>query len=474
MRIRSHLLLFVGIAACAAGCGRPDAKFATSERTNSLMREARRPVEDTLKESFGTPAQQVGWLRFPVEYGGINGTITGFGVDPTTQQVSTLQVAFETPPEKIESNATFEFLSGKYFDPANRATLRIDSFNPATNELSLKDIEFAEPPGMGDTFVIDGGGKLSKGRHLYAVHCQHCHGVAGDGNGPTAQYLNPLPRDYRLGLFKFTSTKQTDKAARDDLSRTIKYGIPGTYMPSFLLLTDDELSMIVDYVRWLAIRGEMEKRINDELEGDYSEKAVRDRVAGGEARDAILSDLTTYLAEEYPGTVDGIADTLAEGWTVPDAEGAVVIPQKPRGADDAESRERGRKLYFSDKAKCATCHGPLGKGNGPQTEDFQKIPGTNDNFPERGLYDNWGHKVPPRDLTAGIYRGGRRPIDLYRRIYAGIKGTPMPAFGGATLNDDEIWDIVNYVMALPYQTSQPGSHGHDHQVAQTPSGTRGD
>ena len=37
-----------------------------------------------------------------------------------------------------------------------------------------------------------------------------CHGSSGAGDGPTAAFLYPRPRDYRRGLFKFTSTAQGD------------------------------------------------------------------------------------------------------------------------------------------------------------------------------------------------------------------------------------------------------------------------
>jgi mono/diheme cytochrome c family protein len=70
-------------------------------------------------------------------------------------------------------------------------------------------------------------------------------------------------------------------------------------------------------------------------------------------------------------------------------------------------------------------------------------------FDVPGLFDDWKHKIKPRDLTKGLYRGGRRPVDLYRRISAGIKGTPMPAFG-TVLKDEEIWDLVNYIMHVPH------------------------
>jgi mono/diheme cytochrome c family protein len=68
----------------------------------------------------------------------------------------------------------------------------------------------------------------------------------------------------------------------------------------------------------------------------------------------------------------------------------------------------------------------------------------------------------PRNLREGIYRGGRRPIDIFWRVSAGIAGTPMPASGPAaegaqgTLTQQEIWQIVDYVQSLPYEpASQP-------------------
>jgi hypothetical protein len=63
----------------------------------------------------------------------------------------------------------------------------------------------------------------------------------------------------------------------------------------------------------------------------------------------------------------------------------------------------------------------------------------------------------PRNLRKGIYRGGRRRIDLFSRMHAGIAGTPMPGVGAAspgaqgTLTEAEIWNIVDYVLSLPYE-----------------------
>ena len=63
----------------------------------------------------------------------------------------------------------------------------------------------------------------------------------------------------------------------------------------------------------------------------------------------------------------------------------------------------------------------------------------------------------PRNLREGVYRGGRRPLDLYWRIAAGIRGMPMPGIGPAapgapgTLSQEEIWQIVDYVRSLPFE-----------------------
>ncbi len=62
---------------------------------------------------------------------------------------------------------------------------------------------------------------------LYRRHCVHCHGISGDGRGPTAAILNPYPRDYRPGVFKFKSTYTAAEPTNADLTKTLHEGIPG-------------------------------------------------------------------------------------------------------------------------------------------------------------------------------------------------------------------------------------------------------
>jgi mono/diheme cytochrome c family protein/type IV secretory pathway VirB2 component (pilin) len=98
-------------------------------------------------------------------------------------------------------------------------------------------------------------------RGLYRKHCAHCHGITGDGAGPTAAFLNPYPRDYRKGQFKFKSTPVGQKPTHDDLKKIVMEGIPGTAMPSFKLLPDMEVESLLEYVRYLSIRGEVERQL---------------------------------------------------------------------------------------------------------------------------------------------------------------------------------------------------------------------
>ena len=67
-------------------------------------------------------------------------------------------------------------------------------------------------------------------------------------------------------------------------------------------------------------------------------------------------------------------------------------------------------------------------------------------------HDTWGTLVRPANLTAGAYRGGRRPMDIYFRIHSGINGAGMPRFGSKEkgLAPNQIWDVVNFVQVLPY------------------------
>ena len=286
------------------------------------------------------------------------------------------------------------------------------------------------------------------GYALYRRNCLHCHGVTGAGDGPTAPFVFPLPRDFRQGLFKFTSTPNGARPDRDDLRRTIRDGLHGTSMPAFeALLTPAEIEQVVDYVVFLSLRGETELALIEE-----------GFVADDSDEDALEDDIVQEL-------VQGVFSK----WE--DAGESVVDPPSERTASSPESIVRGRDLFLgrtNEKLECAGGHGPRGKGDGPSFMDlkvFNKVVFGGDpsrmprrvaelDAPTQELWkqklDGWGNPLRPADLTLGYYKGGRRPLDLYWRIAKGITGTQMPAHYPG-VNDAQIWDLVNFVLALPYQ-----------------------
>ena len=291
-------------------------------------------------------------------------------------------------------------------------------------------------------------------RGLYRRHCVHCHGVSGDGAGPTAAFLTPFPRDYRKGIYKFKATQRSARPRPDDLATVLREGIPGTAMPSFLLLPADEIEALVEYVRYLSMRGEVESALAFQVYDQEGELAMD--------RDSLVSDYLQPVAEVWGSAKDSLIE--------PASRPSIDTPEKL-----AASIKAGGELFRGGKAQCMKCHGPTALGDGSEERLFddwnkdkkfaelaKQIAQAKDSAERSHLKRvkaSWllpEQELHPRNLRLGIYHGGRSPADLYRRIHAGINGTPMPGAGPApgnpgTLKPEEIWQIVDYVRSLPYE-----------------------
>lgn len=318
-------------------------------------------------------------------------------------------------------------------------------WNPEEKKgLDLRKIQLAAGP-------YGGGDKEQRG--LFRQHCAHCHGVTGDGAGPTAAFLNPFPRDYRLGAFKFKSTERNAKPTNEDLKRILQEGIPGTAMPSFLLLPNDEIEALVEYVKYLSVRGQTETNIAIALFSDEEDIEPK--------REVIMEDYLQSVLDEWAAAEELVVNPPARS-------------ESQTEQDLRESIAKGRELFFKKETQCTKCHGPTGLGDG------------NDGAPDKDkLFDDWNkekkpetlafwllpkQELRPRDLRLGIYRGGRRPLDIFRRIHQGIPGTPMPAGGRdeknptGPLTPEEIWNLVDYVRSLPYELASEPAHFEAHDA----------
>jgi len=222
------------------------------------------------------------------------------------------------------------------------------------------------------------------GKAVYVQHCASCHGVNGDGNGPATVWLFPKPRNFNTGLFKVQSTPAGSLPTDQDLFQTITRGMPGSSMPSFTYLSEQQRRDVVEHVKWLtAEAGADGKRLNK------------------------------FDAAKAEGQM----------------KAPVQVPPEPPPTFAA--LVQGREAYT--RLQCFTCHGETGAGDG------QSAP---------TLMDNWGLPLPPRDFTIGSFRGGSEGRDLYLRIANGMAGTPMPPFDDSVMTPEERWALVHYIQSL--------------------------
>ncbi len=159
---------------------------------------------------------------------------------------------------------------------------------------------------------------VARGQVTYIQRCSFCHGLLGDGEGPAAEFLDPRPRDFTLGTFKFRTTQSGELPTDEDLFRTISRGLSGTGMQAF----DDGV-----------------------IKNGLSE----------EERWAVIAYIKTFAFEFEDPELD------------PVKTGKVVSLPAERAPHNAETIARGKKIF--DRAKCWECHGKLGRGDGQKAFD---------------------------------------------------------------------------------------------------------
>jgi len=150
---------------------------------------------------------------------------------------------------------------------------------------------------------------IELGKRIYERQCAPCHGLDGRGNGEAAYLLYPKPRDFVAANYRMVST--WDGVPTDsDLYFTISRGIPGSAMPSWSHLTEEERWGLVHFVKSFA---------------DYPIEAP---------------------------TYESVSDS-----------GIVKIPPEP--THPPESPDYVQQLFIQS---CAPCHGVLGEGDGTKEQ----------------------------------------------------------------------------------------------------------
>ena len=139
------------------------------------------------------------------------------------------------------------------------------------------------------------------------------------------------------------------------------------------------------------------------------------RAATPSVRDAVA---VLWLALALATATLAAGGAVSDGWVIPRSASSEVNPITA----SPEVIAAGQRLY---RSKCQRCHGPAGRGDGPEAD------------PDR----------PPQDLTDPA-RATRNPDGvLFYKIWNGRRRPKMPAFS-ADLTRDEAWTLVHFVKTL--------------------------
>ncbi len=253
---------------------------------------------------------------------------------------------------------------------------------------------------------------LNEGHDAYTHYCYACHGIAGDGNGPSAPGMRPPPRDFRTGMFKFGGVPVGELPHDQDLDLIVRRGLGGTPMLPWDM-SDRERGAIIQYIKTFSER--------------WKEETPGDRI----------------LATDDP-------------WKGKEAE-AIEVGKRIYHLSGVENDADGNPKYFL--VGCSSCH-PSYIAIEERVALSQKFTGA----PPAALaeladmyrpslkaseYQVGSHtlQILPIDFTFHPVKNGTELSELYRTIAAGIAGAAMPAWKGV-LNEESLWALTHYVKSL--------------------------
>lgn len=236
--------------------------------------------------------------------------------------------------------------------------------------------------------------QIAAGRNAYQTYCAGCHGDKGDGNGPAAMFLDPKPRDFTSGKFKFASVPSGQLPRDEDIHRVIKNGLKGTSMPAWPLVPETERNAMIEYLK-----------------------------------------------------------TFSPRWQEERAGAPIVAPKDPFAGDVEKIRgavKQGEKVYHT-LTQCWQCHPgyvPPTQMEAYMKEAGRSFAGVRPNWEKPVLKDDgWGNPLMPTDFLHDRIKTGLDMNNLFLVIAAGIGGTAMPTWKDS-IPDEDLWALAYYVRAL--------------------------
>ena len=273
-----------------------------------------------------------------------------------------------------------------------------------------------DPVAFEEPFTADAtlGGKtisassLSNGRQMYVRQCYACHGLEGDGRGPSSPGLRPAPRDLRLAKYKFVRMVDGDLPTDKMLYDVIRGGLHGTAMLPWDI-QDDALYDIINYIKTFSPDDEGWRDPENEIAKPIS---LSEDPWTGKAEEAVA-----YGKNIYHGLANCQSCHPAYATKAYIHEAFVSADKKPELRDDP---------YHSAK----------------QVTEYEVLGVEQTNMPPDYTLN------PTRSIRADPGEANwDRKNSLYRIIGAGVNGTAMAAWQG-TLDEKDLWAVAYYVDSL--------------------------
>ena len=290
------------------------------------------------------------------------------------------------------------------------------------------------------------GKQIAGGYGLYRRHCLHCHGVSGRATARRRRSSTRLPRDYRRGMFKFTSTPNGAQPHRDDLSRTVRNGLHGTSMPAFEALLLGRRDRAGGRLRDLPEHSRRDRagadRRGSDLRRERCRKPCRRRRPGRWRRASSTSGRrprrrSSTRRSPHPAHAARASFAAANcSWARPRSQAGVHrLPRRRRPVGDGPSfvpQEVFNHVVFGGNPASGT------SGIKASSTTRRRISG-----PEARRV---GQPAPPGQPEPGGLQGGAAAArHLLADRQGDHRGPDAVALPGL-INEQQIWDLVNFVL----------------------------
>ena len=111
---------------------------------------------------------------------------------------------------------------------------------------------FSEPMVLGGQTVAPE--VLQRGARVYGLYCVSCHGADGSGRANASRSFDRPPRDFREAAFEHGSGPPGSLPTDADLDLVIRRGIPGTGMPPWDGLPDEDRHAVIQFIKTFSPR----------------------------------------------------------------------------------------------------------------------------------------------------------------------------------------------------------------------------